>query len=690
MASPIGSIYVELGIDSAEFQRGLKKAEKSAKVFAREIDRSGREFRRLEASLDPAVAALRDYERAQKTAANAVRLGAATQDQANAVIAQARARYESVTNSFVRQSARAAGSSRGMGNAIQNAGFQVGDFAVQVASGGGVMRPFIQQGTQLVSMFGPLGAVVGAAGAVVGALGVAFLNTGEDARTMEERTSDLSGAIEGIRSAVVTGQDGLQALIKDYGELDKQLITLIQRQTKFNVLTARTQLRDSLGGLPEATEAVLPGTGGELLAALRSGQPLQEQRGEAQRTRLSREFGISTDQVTKIAEALAAQRNAGSDADRIAATRRLGDVLGPIATAPGADERLVALGKQVNDITLEIEEFEKTSKEARESLELLAKPIPELQRLADLPDKPGGGGGGSGRGGGRSTRGRTAAQADAFGALNERVQQLEQEATLIGLTKSETVRKTAAYEAERIALAALAKIREEGREPTEAEIENARRLAARVVDLQVANYGAAEAIRAQAAAADDAKRRQDELGRSIAQTADRFVNAIQQADSFADALKNIGLQLANMAIQGLGGQGPLGGILGGVIGGIGGIFGGGTSFSAGVTALAAPSIPTPSWVAGLSGFAGGGIADGWAVVGERGPELAHFGSPSRVLSNADSARALGGGMQVSQNFTFDMRGANVSESHMRRVAEDAAKRGITGLIESHREYPVFR
>lgn len=46
---------------------------------------------------------------------------------------------------------------------------------------------------------------------------------------------------------------------------------------------------------------------------------------------------------------------------------------------------------------------------------------------------------------------------------------------------------------------------------------------------------------------------------------------------------------------------------------------------------------------GVPGHAGGGTAQGWSWVGERGPELAYFGSPTQIYSNADSRRMFGGG-----------------------------------------------
>lgn len=42
----------------------------------------------------------------------------------------------------------------------------------------------------------------------------------------------------------------------------------------------------------------------------------------------------------------------------------------------------------------------------------------------------------------------------------------------------------------------------------------------------------------------------------------------------------------------------------------------------------------------LAGLASGGLADGWTVVGEDGPELARFDDPARIYSSTESARVL--------------------------------------------------
>ena len=44
----------------------------------------------------------------------------------------------------------------------------------------------------------------------------------------------------------------------------------------------------------------------------------------------------------------------------------------------------------------------------------------------------------------------------------------------------------------------------------------------------------------------------------------------------------------------------------------------------------------------VSFHAKGGLADGWAVVGERGPELVNFSQPGRVYTAEQTAKVLNG------------------------------------------------
>lgn len=148
---------------------------------------------RLKAQIDPAEAALQRMARAEGVVERAVRQKLIAEGDAIVLLD----RYRNHLGSAVPSIDKFSSTSRGMGMAVQQAGYQVGDFAVQVASGQGVLRPFIQQGTQLISMFGPWGAVIGAAGAVLGALYTSLsqnTNAADKAKTSYELLTDAVSA----------------------------------------------------------------------------------------------------------------------------------------------------------------------------------------------------------------------------------------------------------------------------------------------------------------------------------------------------------------------------------------------------------------------------------------------------------------------------------------------------------------
>ncbi|RFP19194.1 hypothetical protein D0T23_05295 [Duganella sp. BJB475] len=64
--------------------------------------------------------------------------------------------------------------------------------------------------------------------------------------------------------------------------------------------------------------------------------------------------------------------------------------------------------------------------------------------------------------------------------------------------------------------------------------------------------------------------------------------------------------------------------------------------SSDASAAAAPGI-WKSFLASLPAHAGGGIASGWSVVGEQGPELAHFSQPARIYTASQTREMMGGG-----------------------------------------------
>jgi len=83
---------------------------------------------------------------------------------------------------------------------LQQAGYQVGDYAVQVANGTSKMQAFGQQAPQLLQIFGPIGSVVGAAVAIFAAFAVVMQKTKDAAKELKPEIVDLSAAFDSLES----------------------------------------------------------------------------------------------------------------------------------------------------------------------------------------------------------------------------------------------------------------------------------------------------------------------------------------------------------------------------------------------------------------------------------------------------------------------------------------------------------
>ncbi len=200
----------------------------------RATKRSSDQFKRLEAALDPTARALQRLERDTAKVKRALDAGVVSSDRAAKVQDRLNTQYEQTIarlnglapaygkasvagQRFSNTMGTGARGSRQMGQAVQQAGFQVGDFAVQIASGQGVLRPFIQQGTQLVSMFGPMGAVIGAAVAIVGAFATTLFDAGDALDSYAEQLDKVRRSQESINDVLADAADlprkQLQALV---------------------------------------------------------------------------------------------------------------------------------------------------------------------------------------------------------------------------------------------------------------------------------------------------------------------------------------------------------------------------------------------------------------------------------------------------------------------------------------------
>ena len=155
---------------------------------------------RLEKELKPLLAKEKEFQRAIRQVNEAMRLNVITNKKAIAQVQALGKQYGYTQQQIDRATASMTGirkNTNRMNATIQNAGYQIGDFAVQVQSGQNVMVAFSQQGAQLAGLLpGVAGAVTGVA-LVIGSSLVRALMEGSDLfKSFGESVKDAVTSIE--------------------------------------------------------------------------------------------------------------------------------------------------------------------------------------------------------------------------------------------------------------------------------------------------------------------------------------------------------------------------------------------------------------------------------------------------------------------------------------------------------------
>ncbi len=251
------------------------------------------------------------------------------------------------------QAEHASGASRNLGTMIGQAGYQVQDFAVQVASGQSALTAFVQQGSQLAGIFGPAGIIAGAALAVGGI--VAQILLGRDATkawndALKEQEASLrraSDEAERWREGMDREATQVRQLTQYYNSLSearrsveirevlRQQATLNDRETVLrrdiegNVGALATGVRDQMQQARDYARASYPSGSAEQRAALDAidnsdaGRRMNDLLEIFDRFRAS---GPLT--VEAVAELSAALRVLGQENDNVGAmARRLADAV---------------------------------------------------------------------------------------------------------------------------------------------------------------------------------------------------------------------------------------------------------------------------------------------------------------------------------------------------------------------------
>jgi len=145
-----------------------------------------------------------------------------------------------------------------LGMQMQQAGYQVGDFAVQLQGGTNMMVALGQQGSQLLGIFGPAGAIAGAALAIGTAFVAPLMRAAKEA---DELAKSVKSAIEevddALRASMLGATEGEMKFIDNIAVLQTELDNLLEQQAAdpggktqaqlANIASAIRQTKEDLG-----------------------------------------------------------------------------------------------------------------------------------------------------------------------------------------------------------------------------------------------------------------------------------------------------------------------------------------------------------------------------------------------------------------------------------------------------------
>lgn len=223
-------------------------------------------------------------------------------DETKAAFAAVKRSMEQTATTAQRMGAevqRSQGGFKGLTTSIQQAGFQIGDFATQVASGGSAVTAFVQQGSQLLGMFGMFGALAGAGLAIAG-VAYKMYEAGDAAEKTRDAVSGLVDEIKKLNEEAAKAGGGVAGV--------RALVMLEDLRAEYDLLVQSQQ----------AAQAQMQGVGaGEMASAVTAVNDVELARTRSRIEELQKlisEYEKVARQEQEIQERIANQRKRGEDA----------------------------------------------------------------------------------------------------------------------------------------------------------------------------------------------------------------------------------------------------------------------------------------------------------------------------------------------------------------------------------------
>ncbi|HBR4494773.1 TPA: tail protein (tape measure) [Klebsiella pneumoniae] len=394
-ASSAGTSFNELAGYARSMDGSLKSLNTNVNAITRAMQNAGTstagvgsEFTRAEAILESLGNQLAVLDEAQENGARSaavlaaqLRAGSKATEEEKQKIGELTGRlYDMKTG--VDTGAKSHGTWK---NSMQQAGYQVQDFIIQVQGGQSALVAFAQQGSQLAGAFGAGGAVIGAvialSSVVAGAL-ITSLNGGKNAMDA------LSDAAETMDKVITISQNGVAALSDKYATLarvNSQVATILRNQALIEYNSAVQKIPKSIN---DASASIVSFTD-KLKTSFIGGIASIDEFNKNLST-----LGITASDYTA---AMEQARNAG--AKFTVNANVIQNTVQTLADKFGISENAAfKLSKQLSDVAnnptpealqrlvIELQKTESSSKSGAEAIITFLKPLAELVRVAGLAE----------------------------------------------------------------------------------------------------------------------------------------------------------------------------------------------------------------------------------------------------------------------------------------------------------------
>ncbi|HDC4463391.1 TPA: tail protein (tape measure) [Enterobacter kobei] len=389
--SQTGSAFTELAGYANSMDNQLRKLNTNVSGIARAMEeaRSGTggassEFSRAESIIEALGNQLAVLDEAQENGARSAAVLAAQLRAGSKATDEEKQKIGELTGRLYDMKTGVENGAKGTGNwktSMQQAGYQVQDFIVQVQGGQSALVAFAQQGSQLAGAFGPGGAVFGAIialGSVLAGVLITSLNGGKNAMDA------LKDAAEAMDKVINVSSNGVAALSDKYAYLAKtnaEVATLMRNQALLEYNQAIAKIPKAIS---DASDSFIS-FGDKALSAFTGGYASVKGFND----RLAA-LDITT---TNYSDALKQISSAGMEWN--ATGMSIANTVGALASKFGiSDQQAFELSKQLSelsknpspqalqDLALKLQSLQPASSDGQAAINALLGPIIELAREA--------------------------------------------------------------------------------------------------------------------------------------------------------------------------------------------------------------------------------------------------------------------------------------------------------------------